>query len=133
MEQLCDEFRVTKSNPNPPTVHYGIPLEVSDLPDCAERNGRKPSRFMRKVSLLSEKTHYPLGLCVPFGPTADCRFVLELYSNYTMRGKQLKVEQDEKDVISMVKEELKLDHLDPWVPSVRDQLWLERDVDPELK
>ena len=54
-----------------------------------------------------------------------------------MRGKQLKIEQDEEDVISMVKEELKLDpsvrqkwyfdQLDPqWVPSVRDQLSLER-------
>ena len=133
MEQLRDEFRVTKSNPTPPTVRYGIPLDANDLSDYAERNSREPARFMREVPILSEKVEYPLGLYVPFGPTADCRFVLELYSNYTMRGKQLKVEQDEKDVISMVKEELKPDHLDPWVPSVRDQLWLERDVDPELK
>ncbi|KAF8334562.1 hypothetical protein F5887DRAFT_1079558 [Amanita rubescens] len=27
MQQLGDEFRVTKSNPNPPNIHYGIPLE----------------------------------------------------------------------------------------------------------
>ncbi len=136
MEQLADEFRVTKSNPNPPLLHYGIPLESSDLPEYAERHGREPARFMREVSILSEKVRYPLGLCVPFGPTTDCRFVLELYSNYTMRGNQLKVERDEQEVISMLKEELKLDpsvrpkwyfdHLDPWRPSVRDQLLLER-------
>jgi hypothetical protein len=136
MEQLGNEFRVTKSNPNPSLVHYGIPLEVSDLPEYAERNSRDPDRFMREVSFLSEKVRYPLGLCVPFGPTTDCRYVLELYSNYTIRGKQLKVERDEEDVISMLKEELKLDlsvrpkwyfdHLDPWMPSVRDQLLLER-------
>ena len=137
MEQLRDEFRVTKSNPTPPTVRYGIPLDANDLSDYAERNSREPARFMREVPILSEKVEYPLGLYVPFGPTADCRFVLELYSNYTMGKKQL-IEQDEEDVISMVKEELKLDpsvrpkwyfdQLDPWVPSVRDQLRLERDV-----
>jgi hypothetical protein len=135
MEQLRNEFRVTKSNPNPPTVHYGIPLEAGDLPEYAERNGREPARFMREVPILSEKIYYPLGFCVPFGPTADCRYVLELYSNYTMAKKQL-IEEDEEDVISMVKEELKLDpsvrpkwyfdQLDPWTPSVRDQLLLER-------
>ena len=137
MEQLRDEFRVTKSNPSPPTVHYGIPLEASDLREYAERRNRDPERFAREVPILSEKVNYPLGLCVPFGPTTDSQFILELYSNYTMGKKQL-IEEDEEDVISMVKEELKLDpsvrpkwyfdQLDPWVPSVRDQLRLERDV-----
>ena len=126
MEQLRDEFRVTKSSPNPPIVHYGIPLEASDLREYAERNSRDPERFMCETPILSEKVRYPLGLRVPFGPTTDCRFVLELYSNYTMRGKQKLIERDEEDVISMLKGELKLnpsvrpkwyfdhfDHLDP--------------------
>lgn len=55
-------------------------------------------RIMREVYYLSRKVEYKLEFCRPFRKTADCRAVLELYSNYTMDEKKL-VEEDEEDVI----------------------------------
>jgi hypothetical protein len=58
---------------------------------------------MREVYYLSRKVEHKLEFCRPFAMTADYEVVLELYSNYTMDEKQL-VEEDEEDVISMVKD-----------------------------
>lgn len=140
MDQLPDEMRVTDLK-RPPLVHFGIPLkDVSIIGEHAKRNGRHPLRIMREVYYLSRKVEYKLEFCRPFRKTADCRAVLELYSNYTMDEKKL-VEEDEEDVISMVKDALQLDlsvrprwyfdWTDPWQPTMEEEARFQLESDEE--
>ncbi|KAF8554132.1 hypothetical protein OG21DRAFT_1509276 [Imleria badia] len=141
MAQLPDQYRVTADNPDPPLVHFAIPLDVDVLYEYADkhnlteylprvRNVVSPESAFKATKLLSQVVEYELDFCWPFGPTADCGIILSLYDNFTMEEKML-IDEDQEDVIQMVQEELGLDKsmrpkwyfdaLDPWEPDDDDE------------
>ena len=140
MAQLPDEYRVTADNPDPPLVHFAIPLDVVVLYEYADKhnlsrylpyvpNVISPESAFMATELLSQEVQCELDLCWPFAATADCGIILGLYTNYTMEEKRL-IDEDQEDVIQMVQEELGLDKsirpkwyfdaLDPWEPDDSD-------------
>ena len=130
MTQLPDQCRVTKANPNPPLVHFPIPVDEVDIFKYAIKHKliypdpRVPD-IAEAMKHLSQYAEYELDLSWPFEPTADCGLILILYDNYTMKDKML-IDEDQEDVIQMVQEALGLDRSkrpkwyfdweDPWRP-----------------
>ena len=90
MTQLPDRYCVTQANPDPPLIHFAIPIHVFDLYKYADKHEliEYYPKFPRIVSLvsvlvaterLSEAVQYELEFGWPFGPTADCGIILSLY------------------------------------------------------
>ena len=90
MTQLPDRYCVTQANPDPPLIHFAIPIHVFDLYKYADKHEliEYYPKFPRIVSLvsvlvaterLSEAVQYELEFGWPFGPTADCGIILFLY------------------------------------------------------
>lgn len=119
MAQLLDQYRVTTANPEPPLIHFAIPIDDAVLYQYAEKHDLNkyypcdpdivsPTTLLFATDQLSEQVQYELELNFPFDITADCDVILTLYSNYTM-GEKMLVDEDQEDVIQMVQEELGLD------------------------
>jgi hypothetical protein len=133
MDELPDEYRVTESNPKPPLLTYGIPVDIEKVlaygrkHESERPNPDKPPRRMFQMVVLSKHVQYPLRLGFPAMLATEYTSVVVLYTNYNMDKKKL-VQEDEEDVISMVKEALELDEDvrprwdfesgDPFVPKI---------------
>ncbi|KAN0084010.1 hypothetical protein V8E55_007514 [Tylopilus felleus] len=135
MAQLPDQYRVTKANPNPPLVHFAIPIDAVVLYNYAAKHKivHPEERILdlgKAMEHLSEYAEYEIYVYWPFKATADCGLILVLYDNYTMKDKRL-IDEDQEDVIQMVQEALGLDKSmrpkwyfdweDPWVPDDEDE------------
>jgi hypothetical protein len=135
MDELPPEYKVTENNPKPPLLTYGIPVEMSKVVEYGRQheseraNFRKPILGMLAIPVLSKHVQYPLRLGFPTMLTTDYGAVMVLYTNYDVDKAQL-IEEDEEDVIAMVKEALKVgddvrprwyfDERDPFVPQLGD-------------
>jgi hypothetical protein len=114
MDELPPEYKVTESKPKPPLLTYGIPVDIDKVTayGCKNESERpdagKPVRRMFEMIVLSKHVQYPLRLGFPAMLATEYTAVVVLYTNYNMDKRQL-VEEDEEDVISMVKEALELD------------------------
>lgn len=119
MTQLPDRYRVTAANPDPPLIHFAIPVHIFDLYKYADKHGlidyypnfpRVPSPVSAIVATdhLSQVVQYELEFGWPFEPTAECGIILSLYDNFTIQEKML-IDEDQEDVVQMVREELGLD------------------------
>jgi hypothetical protein len=120
MNQLPDRYRVTAANPDPPLVHFAIPVDIFDLYEYAYKHDLieiiphlphvpiSPASALSATERLSQEAQYELEFGWPFEPTADCGIILSLYDNYTMEEKLL-IDEDQEDVIQIVQEELGLD------------------------
>ena len=118
MTQLPDKYRVTKKNPDPPLVHFAIPIDVDVLYQYANEYGlteylpHLPNMISAKTPFvvtehLSRYVDYELDLRFPFPYTAESGLILALYNNFNMKSKKL-IEEDQEDVIEMVQEALGL-------------------------
>jgi hypothetical protein len=119
MTQLPDRYRVTEANPDPPLVHFAIPVHVFDLYQYAEKHNLiefiphlphvpiSPASALSATDRLSQEVKHELEFGWLFAPTADCGIILSLYDNYTMKKKL--IDEDQEHVIRMVQEELGLD------------------------
>lgn len=114
MDELPDEYKVTESNPNPSLLTYGIPVNVAkinayELKHESERpHPTKPFHRCFAMHILSKHVQHPLRLGFIASLATEYSVVVVLYTNHNMAKRQL-VEEDEEDVISMVKEALELD------------------------
>ncbi|KAF8554134.1 hypothetical protein OG21DRAFT_1497254 [Imleria badia] len=119
MTQLPDRYRVTVANPDPPLVHFAIPVHIVDLYKYADKHDLieyiprfpqvlSPVSALVATDRLSQEVEYELEFSWPFEHTADCGVILSLYDNYTIEEKML-IDEDQEDVIQMVQEELGLD------------------------
>jgi len=147
MTQLPDQYRVTAVNPDPPLVHFAIPIDVVVLYKYAGKHNLteyfphlpniiSPKTVFVATEHLSQDVQYELDFGWPFEPTADCGVILGLYNNYTMEEKML-IDEDQEDVVQMVQEALGLDRSvrpkwyfdahDPWEPDDPDDS--EDDID----
>ncbi|KAF7760582.1 hypothetical protein Agabi119p4_11258 [Agaricus bisporus var. burnettii] len=114
MDELPDEYKVTKSNPKPPLLTYGIPISAEKIDiyehkhESERPNPGKPFHRCFAMHVLSNHVQYPLRLGFPPTLATEYHLVVVLYTNHNMRKRKLEKEYEEK-IISMVKEALELD------------------------
>jgi hypothetical protein len=134
MDELPAEYKVTESNPKPPLLTYGIPAEVDKISAYGHKHESerpepgKPFDRWFAMLVLSKHVQYPLRLGFPAMLATEYTTVVVLYTNYNMDKKKL-VQEDEEDVVAMIKEALELDEDvrprwdfergDPFVPKCR--------------
>ena len=141
---LPPQFNPSAENPNPPVLHFGLPVTDPILQAYAEWAGElrclklnptfvDPSFVFDAVKVLSEVCNCEFTLVDPYLKISKCHSVVSLYSNYNYKGRQL-IEEDEQDVLGMMKAELELadevqaawyfDSDDPWRPEYEWMLLL---------
>jgi len=134
MAQLPNLYYVTPSNPEPPLVHFAIPIvDVAVLYEYAEIHGLttyllhlphivSPVTLLFVAQHLSKRVRHKITFGWPLGgDTADCDVFLGLYDNYMME--KMQGGSDRERLVRMVQEALGLD------PSVRPRWYLDMHTD----
>jgi hypothetical protein len=148
MAQLPAKFNcMLNPSKDVPILHFGIPVTVQKLMDYAKKHGMV-DKAAKKYNIPPEKVSYQLvalNLYKRLVHKTDCHVMLTpifsldyelsvcLYTNYTMRRMQL-VDQDEKEVLEILKEELGTAAPAVWFWGL-DEIWHEDDVAkfPDIK
>ncbi|KAI0275151.1 hypothetical protein BC834DRAFT_851371 [Gloeopeniophorella convolvens] len=100
-----------------PTLYFGFVASVDEIIDCAKANGLLPDDVPEKWALswslieLSRHLEYICGTCVQIhytdALTESYKYVIAMYTNYTV-GSQKLVEEDEREVLDIIRDTLKL-------------------------
>ncbi|KAI0309568.1 hypothetical protein OF83DRAFT_1088982 [Amylostereum chailletii] len=115
---LPRKYRRTISNPNPPVLHFGIPVSFSTLQEYGARNGKvhrlqhdpdgaSPGTIFLAMEHLKEECDYPLTMEIPFWAPREYDAIISLYSNHTRAKKQI-IKPHEKELLEIIKEELRV-------------------------
>ncbi|KZV76969.1 hypothetical protein PENSPDRAFT_730726 [Peniophora sp. CONT] len=137
MAILDRRFRITKTNPSAPTLHFGLAFTKDNIMHCANTHQLLPAMFQDEetdpkrasrrfsVAIMAVKDYLErsqkvmLSCEIPLSPEGSAIF--SLYSNYTRR--RLRRPQTEKLILNFMREELNIDqdqeHLAKWYWDMR--------------
>ncbi|KAI0273299.1 hypothetical protein BC834DRAFT_853191 [Gloeopeniophorella convolvens] len=100
-----------------PTLYFGFVASVDEIIDSAKANGLLPDdvdkrwRLSWSLQALSEHLEYICGIGVQIhyadALTESYKYVIAMYTNYTVGGEKL-VEEDEREVLDIIRDTLKL-------------------------
>lgn len=107
---LPDEYKVSKTNPNPPILQYALPTPKSKLRTylrwCKQSGTLEPGETITDV--LSDLCWYRIRLGRPFFATKDAAYILEIYNNYDTKESHRPTPEQEEEILRVLRSELEL-------------------------